>query len=169
MSWTIENAQKRVFNVFKRSKDKIYNEDIEALKLLNEELLNRQKSYVNDNILYAKLLCVILTNELLYRKDIKESLKAVSSDLLKPLDYHLEIMRMHLNNIDLESHFNSLGLLDFDFWDVTQETKDKKNAVINRIKPEMLDKIKHNWTTENVNKSFYNTANQFLKDIDNYK
>lgn len=44
MSWITENAMKRVFNAFKRSKDKIYKEDIEALKVLNEELLNNQKS-----------------------------------------------------------------------------------------------------------------------------
>ena len=172
MSWINQNALKIVFNVYKRFKEqkgKIWDNDIEALKTINTALENDSKAYVNDNILYAKLLAILLTNELLYRKDIKEALKAVSSDLLKPLDYHLDMMRMHLNDIDLEAHFNHLGLLDFDFWDVTQETKDKKNEIINNIKPEMIDKIKHNWLLENVKKSFYNTANDFLKDVDNYK
>jgi len=76
---------------------------------------------------------------------------------------------MNLNDIDLESHLNYLGLLDFDFWDVTQETKLKKNEIINSIEPKMIDKIKHNWTLENVKKSFYNTANEFLQDVYNYK
>jgi len=58
--------------------------------------------------------------------------------------------------------------LCFDFWDVTQETKQKKNEIIKRIEPEMIDKIKHNWTLENVKKSFYNTANQFLQETENY-
>jgi len=168
MSWQIENAKNRVFNVFKRNKDKIYKEDIEALKTINTELELKRDKYVNDNLLYAKLLAVLLTTELRYTKDIKASIKEISNDLSKPLDFHLDFLRMNLNDIDLESHFNYLGLLDFDFWDVTQETKNKKNKIINSIEPEMIDKIKHNWTLENVKKSFYNTANQFLQETDNY-
>jgi len=169
MSWQLENAKKRVFNVFIRNKDKIYKEDIEALKTINTELELKRDKYVNDNLLYAKLLAILLTTELRYTKDIKASIKEVSTDLSKPLDFHLDFLRMNLNDIDLESHLNYLGLLDFDFWDVTQETKLKKNKIINSIKPEMIDKIKHNWTLENVKKSFYNTANEFLQDVDNYK
>jgi len=169
MSWQIENAKKRVFNVFKRNKDKIYKEDIEALKNINTELELKRDKYVNDNLLYAKLLAVLLTTELRYTKDIKASIKEIGSDLSKPLDFHLDFLRMNLNDIDLESHLNYLGLLDFDFWDVTQETKQKKNEIINSIKPEMIDKIKHNWNLENVKKSFYNTANEFLQDVDNYR
>jgi hypothetical protein len=168
MSWQIENAKKRVFNVFKRNKDKIYNEDIEALKTINTELELKRDKYVNDNLLYAKLLAILLTTELRYTKDIKASIKEIGSDLSKPLDFHLDFLRMNLNDIDLESHLNYLGLLDFDFWDVTQETKQKKNKIINSIEPKMIDKIKHNWTLENVKKSFYNTANQFLQETDNY-
>jgi hypothetical protein len=168
MSWQIENAKKRVFNVFKRNKDKIYKEDIEALKTINTELELKRDKYVNDNLLYAKLLAVLLTTELRYTKDIKASIKEISNDLSKPLDFHLDFLRMNLNDIDLESHLNYLGLLDFDFWDVTQETKQKKNEIIKSIEPEMIDKIKHNWTLENVKKSFYNTANQFLQETDNY-
>jgi len=168
MSWQIENAKKRVFNVFKRNKDKIYNEDIEALKTINTELELKRDKYVNDNLLYAKLLAVLLTTELRYTKDIKASIKEIGNDLSKPLDFHLDFLRMNLNEIDLEAHLNYIGLLDFDFWDVTQETKQKKNEIIKSIEPEMIDKIKHNWTLENVKKSFYNTANQFLQETDNY-
>jgi len=169
MSWKIENAKNRVFNVFKRNKENIYKEDIESLKTINTELELKRDKYVNDNLLYAKLLAVLLTTELRYTKDIKSSIKEIGNDLSKPLDFHLDFLRMNLNDIDLESHLNYLGLLDFDFWDVTQETKIKKNEIINSIKPEMIDKIKHNWTLENVKKSFYNTANEFLQDVDNYK
>ena len=33
----------------------------------------------------------------------------------------------------------------------------------------MIKKLETNWSFENVNKSFYNTANDLLKDLTNYK
>lgn len=171
MSWATDNAMNRVFNVFKRfneQKGKLWDNDVEALKTINTALENASKEYVTNNLLYAKLLAITLANELRYRKDIKDAIKGVSSELLKPLDFHLDFLKMHLNEVDLESHLRHLGLLDFDFWDVTQETQNKKNTIIQGIKPEMIDKIKHSWTLENVKKSFHKTANDFLKDIDNY-
>jgi len=172
MSWTNQNAANRIFNVFKRFQERkgtLYEKDIEALKTINTALENCSKEHVNDNLLYAKVLAICLVNELRYTRDIKDAMRCVSSDIRKPLNYHLDFLRMHLNEIDLEAHFRYLGMLDFDFWDVTQETRDKKAKIIQGIEPEMIDKIKHSWTLENVKKSFYKTANEFLQDVGNYK
>lgn len=172
MSWINQNAVKKVYNAFKRFKEQkvtVYNNEIDALQTINTALENDSKQYVNDNLLYAKLLAMSLTQELRYRKDIKYAIKAVSSELLKPLDFHLEFLRLHLNEIDMDSHLRSLGLLDFDFWDCSKETSDTKDRIIKGISPEMFEKINHNWTMENIKKSFHNTANDFLKDVDNYK
>ena len=46
MSWTEQNAFKRIYNVFKRNKNNIYSEDIDALKLLNTALENKNKEFV---------------------------------------------------------------------------------------------------------------------------
>ena len=63
MSWTNQNALKRVFNVYKRFKEqngKLWDNDIEAIKTLNTAIENNTKISVNDNLLYAKLLCFVL-------------------------------------------------------------------------------------------------------------
>jgi len=70
MSWHTDNAVKRIFNSFKRLKNQIFEQDIEALKLLNEELINNQKNYVNDNRLFLKLLAIHLKTEVDYFRDI---------------------------------------------------------------------------------------------------
>jgi len=164
MSWQSENSVKRIFNTFKRLKTQIFNQDIEALKQLNNELILTQKSYVNDNILFGKLLCYVLDKNLHQNGDIKASIKIASDILKEPLDYHLQLFQKNLNNKDLENYFLSLGLnldhLNF---------KDNNKQIITNKQKEIINKIKTNWTFENVEKSFYNTANDFLKDIDNYK
>ena len=63
MSWHHQNALKRVFNVFKRSKERklpIYDNDIETLKLLSTVNESKSEAYVNDNLLFGKLVLYFL-------------------------------------------------------------------------------------------------------------
>lgn len=168
MSWTTENAVKRVFNVFKRSKDKVYKEDIEAFKLLTEELVNSQKSYVNDNILFAKLLVYVLDRNVHNNGDIKASIKIVSDILKEPLNYHLQMFQINLNQKGIDNYLQTIGF-NLDQFNHSDERKINNDKIIKENEKEIIEKLKVNWTFENVNKSFYNTANEFLKDIDNYK
>lgn len=168
MSWKTENSVKRIFNTFKRLKTQIFSQDIEALKQLNDELMERQKIYVNDNLLYAKLLCHVLDKNLHHNGNIKMSIKIISDILKEPLDYHLQMLRLNLNNKDAEQYFISLGF-NLDISNHSKEVDLSNTEVLNKNQKEIIDKLKNNWTTENVEKSFYNTANEFLKNIDNYR
>ena len=160
MSWKTENSLKRIFNVFKRSKDKIYKEDIEALKYLNTELEIKLKAYVNDNLLYAKLLCYILNQKLHESNNIKTAIK-LSNDIIKePLDYHIKLLAKNLNDIEKYNFLSSLGI------DFSNDDNDFKILKIHE--QEILKKLEQEWTFKNVEDSFYNTANDFLRNEDNY-
>jgi len=165
MSWKTENALKRVFNVFKRSKDKIYKEDIEALKQLNDELKNSEIKYVNDNLLFAKLLCYTFNQNLHYHGNIKTAIKSTSDILKEPLGFHLQNLHKNINSKKIEEFLLSKGFeLD--------HLKHKENGNINLLKEnekEIIDLIKKEFSFESVSNSFYNSANEFLKEIDNYK
>jgi len=166
MSWLTENAVKRIFNAFKRSKDKIYKEDIDALKLLNDELVLSQKQYVNDNILYAKLLCCVLKNNLDNYGDMKTSISKCKDILNTPLSHHIEFLRCTLNNIDDREYISSLGI---DLNNYTNNQDEEIQKILKDNQKEIVQKLSKFWNFEKVTKSFYNTANEFLKDIDNYK
>lgn len=166
MSWHHQNALKRVFNVFKRSKERklpIYDNDIEALKLLSTVIENKSETYVNDNLLFGKLVLYFLNDNLHQTGQIKDSIKNLSNILKEPLNDRIEILRMNLNNQDLNNYLESIGI-NTDFYKVG--LNDKK--ILAEKNKEMSEKIKKNWTIENVRKSFYSTANDLLKDIDNY-
>jgi len=164
MSWTTENAFKKVFNVFKRFKGqngKIWDNEIEALKLLNTELENKQKKYVNDNILFAKLLCIALRYRTEYHTDIKTALKSIDSDLNISINEQIELLRLTLNRVDKVKYLKSIG------FDIDNENFSNVEE-LNGNEKEFLDKLKTNWSYENVYKSFMNSANDFLQDINNY-
>lgn len=165
MSWHSDNALKRILNVFKRSKEKVYKEDIAALQLLNDELVNSQEKYVNDNQLYAKLLCCILKNNLDNYGNMKIAI-AKSKDILNtPLGNHIEFLRMKLNEIDTRDYLESLNI-DLNNYSDSQDLEINKILLDNQ--KEVKEKLSKFWNYEKIEKSFYNTANEFLKDVTNY-
>lgn len=141
MSWELKRNVTKIFNAFKRNKERIYKEDIEALKNLDEFINESSKSLTKDNLLYAKLLCVFLRQNIHHYKDVKFAIKELKFQLNIPLDRQIELLTYDLNLIELQK----------------QETPEA-----------VLDKLKKPWSKEVVEKSFYNSANDLLKEIENY-
>lgn len=141
MSWQNKKHITKIFNAFKRNKERIYKEDIEALKNLDEFINESSKNFTKDNLIYAKLLCVFLRQNIHYYKDIKFAIKELKFQLNIPLDRQIELLTYDLNLITLQN-----------------ETDAK----------EVFKKMDNPWTKEQVEKSFYNSANDLLKEIENY-
>jgi hypothetical protein len=162
MSWKTENAVKRIFNTFKRLKTQIFNQDIEALKILNTEFENKRDGYVNDNLLFAKLLCIALRYRTETFLDIKMAIKSIDTDFNTPLNHQIEFLQLTLNRVDKANYLKSIG------FDIDNENFSEISE-LNGKELEFLEKLKTNWSYENVYKSFMNSANDFLKDIKNYQ
>ena len=141
MSWEQKRYVTKIFNAFKRNKERIYKEDIEALKNIDEFINESSKNLTKDNLIYAKLLCVFLRQNIHYYKDIKFAIKELKFQLNIPLDRQIELLTYDLNLISLQN-----------------ETDAK----------EVFKKMDNAWTKEQVEKSFYNSANDLLKEIENY-
>jgi cupin superfamily acireductone dioxygenase involved in methionine salvage len=141
MSWQNKKHITRIYNAFKRNKERIYKEDIEALKNLDEFINESSKNLTKDNLIYAKLLCVFLRQNIHYYKDIKFAIKELKFQLNIPLDRQIELLTYDLNLITLQN-----------------ETDAK----------EVFKKMDNAWSKEQVEKSFYNSANDLLKEIENY-
>jgi len=170
MSWELDNAMKIVFNVFKRfkkQKGKIWDNEIEALKTINQELENIKKQQAIDNILFLKLLTIHIKSELDYFKDISFAKQNIHKALSLPLSHHLELLRMSLNKIDFENYIKSIGMSN-DFL-ADKETVLNDNEILDKNQKEIIVKLGKFWTLEKIEKSMYNTCNEFITDIENYK
>lgn len=160
MSWEEKKSIRRIFNLFKRAKDKVYTEDVEALKQLSEALESYAEQRASDSKLYVKLLCVIIRQHTQHYGSIKLAIAEVSRILKAPLNIHLEYLSKSLNETDKIAYFKSVGI-DFESLKLTESIEVEKHKGI-------IDKLNTNWPIESVSKSFYATANDFLKDPENY-
>jgi len=151
MSWQEQTALRRVFNVFKRNKTNVYPEDINALKTLNESLEAYQKEFVNDNKLFAKLLSLQITQNVRYYGSIETALIALKDDLKNPLEYNITFLQQELNQRAVNDYL------------------EQNKTITPENKKEFQKKLLESWSLQNVEKSFYNTANEIIKNIDFYK
>lgn len=169
MSWTEQNAFKRIYNVFKRNKNNIYSEDIEALKSLNTALENKNKEFVTQNLLYAKLLAIQLNQNLMYYGSIEEAIKKIKYDLSLSLNYNLIYLQKNLNNTELINYFKSIGVNTSNPHLLSDEQNKNDKNIISDKQKEIIEQLKKNWDFELVEKSFVKTANELLKDVNYYE
>ena len=166
MSWITDKAINRIYNTFKRIPKQIFKEDIEALKSLNEYVENSDSKIIADNLLYAKLLCINLRQSFDYFGNINTAIKQTSSDLKIPLEAHIQWLQKKMNDRQYQDFLLSLNIkTDFE----TLEDIENNKINISKHQKEIAESLKSAWQFKEVEKSFYNTANQFLKDVNNYK
>lgn len=164
MSWITENAIKRVFSVYKRCKERkvpLWDNDIEALKLLNEEVKNSSKAHIADNFLLLKFMCICLRERSEHYSDIKMAVRSLDSDLKIPLSSSIEMLRISLNHTDRINYLKEIGI-DFDI-------SHNQDHILKDNQKDFIKKLLTNWSFEKVENSLYNSTNDFLKDINNYQ
>jgi hypothetical protein len=162
MSWKDHKSIERIFNTFKRNNKVIYQQDVDALKHLKESIELSERQMAHDNKLFLKLMIVVLKVNLEYYGNIKTAIKETSVFLRLPVEHHIQVLQKSLNiHEDLE-FFKSLGI------ETDNILKDEAEKLTEN-KSELLKKLMSSWTYETVEKSIYKSANDFLKDVDNYK
>lgn len=160
MSWRSDKSIERVVKLYKRVPKQVFPEDIEAIKNINETILQSEKALVNDHLLFAKLVCYVLNLNLHHSGSMKGAIASLNTELERPLDHHLTFLTSNLNQQELNNYLKDLG---FNFESLESEPEN-----IKANEKGMIEKIKCNWTKEKVTKSFCNTVNEFIKNINNY-
>lgn len=160
MSWKSDKSIERIVKLFKRVPKNVFHEDIEAIKNINETILESEKALVNDHLLFAKLVCYVLNLNLHHSGSMKGAIASLNTELERPLDHHLTFLTSNLNQQQLNNYLKDLG---FNF-----ESLESEPEKIKANEKGMIEKIKSNWTKEKVAKSFCNTVNEFIKNVNNY-
>ena len=169
MSWKSKGAFTRLGNTFKRLHEKklVFKEDFEALKTLQEEINILNENRVQDNILFAKLLCSNLNGYLMKFGDINAARKWVQMDLNIDLSSHLEQLTLELNLQSLQKLMENKGII-FELVK-SKEEKESNLKIIKEHEKEFVDKIIERWEYEDVKKSFEKTVNEMINNVDNYR
>ena len=166
MSWKSDKSIERLVKFFKRVPKQVFPEDIQAIKTISETIKHNEINYVNDNLLFAKLLCVMLKCNYVHRQDMKSTIKSINQIFSLSLETHIESLKNEINMGEFNSYLKQIGMNTTIPYD-EQEQIDDLNT-LSKNEKEVIEKIKSFWTYEHVEKSFYNSANEFLKDTENY-
>ncbi len=97
----------------------------------------------------------------MHARDINSAKNRIYKQLSEPMSYHLQMLKMSLESIDKINFFESKGF-DMDSMSDFDIEKIKENQ------SEILKKLLEVWPLEKVEKSIYNTANDLLKNLNNY-
>ena len=159
-SWELKGAVNRIFNTFKRVKNGIYKEDVEALNKISDFIDSKAQNTVEGNLLYAKCLLLLIRQNNMFYGDIKITLKTIDSELKQSLDYHLELLTMEFNNLEFINFAKSKG--------VDMDILKNDDSLVKQHKDEFQKKLLNSWNKSDLEKSFYKTANDFIKDVNNY-
>lgn len=172
MSWKSQKHLKRIYNLFKRAKDKkiLFQEDLDAFKELNDEIDELTAYKVKDHVLLKKLMLYVFFSDINNGYTIEQSIKNLDRVFKNSTLYYLEILTKTLNNNSINEYFKSIGLEEKDFTKIrTKEELDKEIEIISKNQKEMVLKLNSNYSVEQVEKSFVRTINEFINDINNYK
>jgi len=164
MNWKTRQSISRIVGVFNRNKGKVYEQDIEALKHVNNILEAETEQIVNDHMLFAKLLAYLMRIELLSIGDMKMVAQRLNDVLAMPLDLHLQMLHLKINENERRAFFDSLG---FDTKAIGIH-KDE-SALLKQHEKAIISKLKNEWSENNVRRSFKNTAEAMIKNINNYE
>jgi hypothetical protein len=95
---------------------------------------------------------------------MKMAIKSIDSILKTPIAHHTEFLRLELNHKDFLDYVESLGIET----DHLNHKENNNDLILTKNQKEVQDKLLNFWNFDKVEKSFYNSANEFLKDINNY-
>lgn len=160
MSWEEKKALNRIYSTFKRLKTGIFKEDVEALKTLNEFNESISKKTVHGNLVFAKLYCICLRQNLNYYGSVKLAIKGINKELRLPLDFQIEQLTKEINHNEFIIYLKESG--------VDMSITSNNENIIKENKKEFTEKFLNSWSKKQVEESFYKSANDVLKEINNY-
>jgi hypothetical protein len=106
--------------------------DADALNSIIEFVNLSNKQVIKDNELLAKMYCFVLKDFLFYYKNVNFAAKQINKDILsKPLDYHLECLKINLDTNELTNFLESNNSINIDAFKESSETWEIDNVIAN--------------------------------------
>lgn len=133
--------------------------DKEALNKIIRDLNANSKENIQEHVLFAKLYAIVLREFAMRYEDINFANKQVNKELSKPLESHIEHLRLEFNRLEINDYFKSRGVKDPL---LTQENYNNYEHIFPELNPKEFLEVADTWDTDNINAHFTNTVNQSI-------
>jgi len=130
-----------------------------ALNKVIKDLNANAKETIEEHHLFAKLYAIILSDFIKHYQDVDFANKQINKELSHPIGYHLEILKMQLNQMEIGNFWKSQGIID----PLLNETnhKDYKH-IYPQIDVAKMKETLDTWDLDTVTAHFTNTVNQSI-------
>jgi len=144
--------------------------DVDALNEILKTIESYQSKNVDDNKLFAKLLCINIKERYLRcNEDINETLKSLSTDLKDPLEFQIEKLSAKIRSTQLINFIKTLKIdVDLENTISVEDWAKKESEFWEQHNRTIIDEILFMNSTEEIRNNFYMTANEILNN-ENYK
>jgi hypothetical protein len=135
-----------------------------ALNALIKFINNSDKEVVHENLLFAKLYTIVLSDFLLNYKDIDFANKQLNKELSTPLEYHIQILQQRLKTFEVENYFKSKGINDPL---LTDDNFEKYKHLFPAVNSREFSESFDHWDYENVVSHLNRNINESLTTYKN--
>lgn len=146
--------------------------DIEAYNEISKFFKIAEEKTIQDNLLFAKLYALVISDFLIYYTDIDFANKEINKVLSEPMELRIQVLHQRLKNMEYQNYFNRKNILD-------PFLKTKTAAELEEIHERYKDKLPqldsneflkcgNNWDFESVKYQIENNINLSLQNFKNY-
>jgi len=130
-----------------------------ALNKVIHDLNANATATLNEHFLFAKLYALVLTDLIKHYQDVDFANTQINKELSRPIGYHLEMLRLQLNQMEMGNFWKSYGIVD----PLLNETnhKDYKH-IYPQIDVAKMKETMDTWDLDTVTAHFTNTVNQSI-------
>lgn len=167
ISWRFKNSNIKIGE----SKIIINQSDIEAVDFLTSWITNQKEKDLQENLLFAKLYCYALINELEFYKDIKFANNKLQEILSSNINTQYESVANSLNRLELNKYLNSVGIVTdhLEKMVITEAQEQKQQELIKTHQSTIAKYVLGVWNINSVYKSLNNTITECINKYKNYK
>ena len=135
---------------------------------INDYITENRKEFLKENVLLAKLYTLHFGTLFNHYKDIEFAQKELHSELRQSLEFHVNLFRINLNQVERRSFLLSKGLSLKRDWQQSEEQRTEENRIIIENQEEFL-KHTNRWTQEEINKKLNEQISDAINMFRNYE
>lgn len=138
-----------------------------ALNKIISDINKQATDTVVENQLFAKLYAIVLKDFIVHYQNIDFANTQINKELSLPMSFHLEMLRLELNQVEMHNFFKSKGICDPYLmlpksWQEVHEVLDRNKELFPQISVQEFLEACETWDTDNTVSNFVYTVNQSL-------
>jgi len=167
---TIERAMEQFAYRLQNGRYEPNQNDVDAFKFVAEWINREKEKEINQHLLFAKLFCLVFSQEVkFYDGDFKFAQKKMHDYLKHPIQHYYDIFLKEINDVAMNKFIKSIGISDKHPALVTDSEELKEKEILANHTEEIEKYFNGVFEEDKVYQSLNNTISEFINLYKNEK